>query len=97
MVSLVKVEDVLEKLLPDGVSCCVVEVPDHLKGAKIVAALTQNIDERETLRKMSESLPNIALPKQFVVMEELPKMGSGKIDFRRVTDIVRSIVQTKKP
>ena len=97
MGSLVKVEDVLEKLLPDGVSCCVVEVPDHLKGAKIVAAVTSKIDEREILRKMSEGLPNIALPKQFVVMEELPKMGSGKIDFRRVTDVVREMVQGKKP
>ncbi len=96
MVSLVKVEDVLEKLLPDGASCCVVEVPDHLKGAKIVAAVTTAIDEKETIRKMSDKLPNIALPKQFVQVEELPKMGSGKIDFRKVTDIVREIVQKKR-
>ncbi|MEK6649653.1 MAG: AMP-binding protein [Bacteroidota bacterium] len=96
MVSLVKVEDVLEKLLPDGVTCCVVEVPDQLKGAKIVAAVTQKLDEKEILRKMSDALPNIALPKQFVVIEELPKMGSGKIDFRRVTDIVREQVQSKR-
>jgi acyl-[acyl-carrier-protein]-phospholipid O-acyltransferase/long-chain-fatty-acid--[acyl-carrier-protein] ligase len=96
MVSLVKVEDVLEKLLPDGASCCVVEVPDHMKGAKIVAAVTHPIDEKETLRKMSDKLPNIALPKQFVQIEELPKMGSGKIDFRRVTDLVREIVQGKR-
>lgn len=96
MVSLVKVEDVLEKFLPDGVTCCVVEVPDQHKGAKIVAAVTQKIDEKEALRKMGDALPNIALPKQFVVIEELPKMGSGKIDFRRVTDIVREIVQSKR-
>ena len=89
MVSLVKVEDVLEKLLPEGTACCVVEVPDHLKGAKIVAAVTRRIDERDVTKKMSSSLPNIALPKQFVVIEELPKMGSGKIDFRKVTDMVR--------
>ncbi|MCU0453663.1 MAG: AMP-binding protein [Bacteroidetes bacterium] len=96
MVSLVKVEDVLEKLLPDGASCCVVEVPDHLRGAKIVAAVTHPIEEKEVLRKMSEKLPNIALPKQFVQIEELPKMGSGKIDFRKVTDLVREIVQAKR-
>ena len=89
MVSLVKVEDVLEKLLPEGTACCVVEVPDHLKGAKIVAAVTRRIDERDVTKKMSSSLPNIALPKQFVVIEELPKMGSGKIDFRKVTEMVR--------
>ncbi len=88
MVSLVSVENVLEKLLEENVSCCVVELPDALKGARIVAVVTREIDERKTLKQMAEHLPNIALPKQFVVMEELPKMGSGKIDFRSVTDMV---------
>ena len=46
MVSLVKVEDVLEKLLPPDVECCVVEVPDALRGARIVAAVTRPIDEK---------------------------------------------------
>jgi len=96
MVSLIKVEDVLEKFLPKDVLCCVVEIPDHLKGAKIVAAVTQQIDERAILTKMSDHLPNIALPKQFIVLEELPKMASGKIDFRTITDTVRDIVQRKE-
>ncbi len=95
MVSLVKVEDTLEKLLPENVLCCVVELPDHIKGARIIAAVTRKLDERETLRMMSAHLPNIALPRQFVVIEELPKMGSGKIDFRKVTDMVRDMVQAR--
>lgn len=89
MVSLVKVENVLEKYLPEDVSCCVVEVPDALKGAKIVAVISKPVDEKKILRSLAEELPNIALPKQFVVFEELPKMGSGKIDFRTVTDMVQ--------
>jgi len=93
MVSLVKVEDVLDKLLPKDASCCVVEVPDHIKGAKIVAAVTQKLDEKTILRSMSDQLPNIALPKQFVVIEELPKMASGKIDFRTITNMVRDMLK----
>lgn len=89
MVSLIRVENVLERLLPSGVECCVVEVPDPLKGAKIIAVVTQPIDEKEIVKRMAEELPQIALPKQFVVMNELPKMGSGKIDFRRITDLVQ--------
>lgn len=92
MVSLIRVENVLEHLLPDDISCCVVEVPDSVRGAKIVAAVTRKIDEKATLKKMSEELPNIALPKHFVVVEDLPKMGSGKIDFRRITDMVRDML-----
>jgi acyl-[acyl-carrier-protein]-phospholipid O-acyltransferase/long-chain-fatty-acid--[acyl-carrier-protein] ligase len=93
MVSLIRVENVLEHLLPDDIACCVVEVPDSVRGAKIVVAVTQKIDEKAILKKMAEELPNIALPKNFVVFDELPKMGSGKIDFRRITDMVRDTLQ----
>ncbi len=93
MVSLVKVENVMEKFLPEGASCCVVEVPDVHKGARIVAAVTQKIDERKMLKQMAVDLPNIALPKQIVVIEELPKMGSGKIDFRSTTELVTGLVK----
>lgn len=92
MVSLAKVEDILEKFLPDDVSCCVVETPDALKGARIVAAVTQEIDEKDLLKRMSEHLPKIALPRKFIVINELPRMGSGKIDFRAVTDIVHDLL-----
>ena len=96
MVSLIRVENTLEKYLPDDVLCCVVEVPDAIKGARIVAAVTQEIDEKKTLKKMADDLPKIALPKIFVVIEDLPKMGSGKIDFRTVTNIVMQELQTEK-
>jgi acyl-[acyl-carrier-protein]-phospholipid O-acyltransferase/long-chain-fatty-acid--[acyl-carrier-protein] ligase len=95
MVSLIKVEDVLEKLLPTDVECCVVEVPDPLRGARIVAAVTQKIDEKTVLKKMSAQLPNISMPNKFVVIPEMPKTGSGKIDFRAITERVRDIVQGK--
>ena len=89
MVSLVKVESVLTEILPSEADCCIVEVPDFLKGAKIVAVVTEKVNEQEILPKMAENLPNIALPKQFYLMEELPKMGSGKVNFRKVTEIVK--------
>jgi acyl-[acyl-carrier-protein]-phospholipid O-acyltransferase/long-chain-fatty-acid--[acyl-carrier-protein] ligase len=89
MVSLVRVETVLLSLLPAGDDCCVVEVPDSLKGARIVAALTKPVNEKKLLKAMAEELPTIALPKQFMVLDEFPKMGSGKIDFRTITELVR--------
>jgi acyl-[acyl-carrier-protein]-phospholipid O-acyltransferase/long-chain-fatty-acid--[acyl-carrier-protein] ligase len=95
MVSLIKVEDVLEKLLPPDVECCVVEIPDPLRGARIVAAVTQQVDDKAILGEMADELPKIALPSRFVVLNEFPKMGSGKIDFRTITDMVRDIVLGK--
>ncbi len=94
MVSLVRVETEMLKFLPEGIDCCVVEVPDSLKGAKIVAAVTQPVSERKLLKAMAAELPAIALPKQFVVLGDFPKMGSGKIDFRTITELVRRQLQS---
>lgn len=92
MISLVRVENALEKYLPQDVLCCVVEIPDPVKGARIIAVVTEEVDEKAMLKKMAEDLPNIALPKKFHIMSELPKMGSGKIDFRSITDAVRNTI-----
>ncbi len=92
MVSLVKVENTLEKFLPMGVQCCIVEVSDEKKGASIIATVSIEVNKAEILKKMGDELPNIALPKQFVVIKDLPMMSTGKIDFRSVTRIVQEII-----
>jgi acyl-[acyl-carrier-protein]-phospholipid O-acyltransferase/long-chain-fatty-acid--[acyl-carrier-protein] ligase len=96
MVSLVAVEEALGRVLPATVECCVVEVPDAVKGARIIAVVTREIDRKEVLKRLSQTLPNIALPRHFVVVEELPKMGSGKVDFRTTTEIVKELSHSKQ-
>ena len=95
MVSLVKIEGILEKFLPEDSHCCVVEIPDAMKGARIVAVTTTPLDEQEVLTGMSEHLSNIALPKIFLTWESLPKMGSGKIDFRTISEMAREQLTRK--
>lgn len=95
MVSMVKVEHVLSEILPHDIDCCVVEVPDFLKGAKIVATTTQPVESKKILKAMAKELPNLALPREFLVIEELPKMGSGKVDFRKVTELVKTLLADK--
>ena len=93
MVSLVKVENVLEKYLHEGVACCVVEISDEKKGSYIVATVSKEVNKTEILRKMMADLPIIALPRQFIVIEQLPMMATGKIDFRSVTKMVQEIMK----
>lgn len=95
MVSLIKIEDVLEKFLPEDSHCCVVEIPDAMKGARIVAVVTAKIEEKAVLKQMAKQLPAIALPKIFLVWESLPKMGSGKIDFRVISEMAREQLTRK--
>jgi acyl-[acyl-carrier-protein]-phospholipid O-acyltransferase/long-chain-fatty-acid--[acyl-carrier-protein] ligase len=93
MVSLTHVEEVLDRLLPTDTSCCVVEVPDATRGSTIIAAVTRPIDQRGILQQMAKELPTIALPKRFVVLEDLPRMASGKTDFKRITEHVQEITK----
>jgi len=95
MVSLVKIEDILEKFLPEESHCCVVEIPDAKKGARIVGVVTTPLDEKVVLKQMAAHLPPISLPKIFLVWESLPKMGSGKIDFRTISEMAREQLSRK--
>ncbi len=97
MVSLVKVEDVLNKLLPENVVCCVVDVPNPTKGSDIVAALTTaEIDFKKIKKLMAKELPAIAIPKESHVIENIPMMGTGKVNFREVERICRDYLGNGK-
>ena len=93
MVSLVRIESELVKHLTEDQECCVVDVPDARKGAMIVVAMTAEHDPKELNRKLAKNLPAISLPKRYLVFEDLPKMGSGKIDFRTTTEMVKSALR----
>ena len=62
-----------------------VELPDTVKGARIVAVTTVPLNEKEVMQKLTAELPPLFLPKKFVVLPDIPKMGSGKVDFRTTT------------
>jgi acyl-coenzyme A synthetase/AMP-(fatty) acid ligase len=42
---------------------------------------------------MMSELPVIALPREFIVIKDLPMMSTGKIDFRSVTKMVQEIIR----
>ncbi len=84
MVSLPKVESEIDKLVEDDTEICVVGIADEIKGVKLVCVSTHELDQREMIKKLRHSLPPIALPKIFIKFDELPKMGSGKVDFRSI-------------
>jgi acyl-[acyl-carrier-protein]-phospholipid O-acyltransferase/long-chain-fatty-acid--[acyl-carrier-protein] ligase len=96
MVSLVKVEEVLSRLLPEDVICCVVDVPNMTKGADVVAAVANgNFDKHKILKELQKELPAIAIPKQFYVIENIPMMASGKVNFREVEKTCRELANGK--
>ncbi|MGM0443066.1 MAG: AMP-binding protein [Fibrobacterota bacterium] len=93
MVSLVAVESELDALLSEESTCCVVDIPDPRKGALIAAAVTEKVNKRRIKRDLRRTLPSIAIPSEYIFMEELPLMASGKVDFRAVTRQCRQILK----
>lgn len=95
MISLVMVEETLNEITPDDIECCAVELPDSKRGSRIVAATTKDIDQSDIQKKLANELPNLALPKAYVVVPEFPRMGSGKTDFRTLTEKVRALLKNE--
>ena len=51
----------------------------------ILEKIMKNIGAAE---KLASELPRIAVPDRFIQFDQLPRMGSGKVDFRDTTDLV---------
>jgi acyl-[acyl-carrier-protein]-phospholipid O-acyltransferase / long-chain-fatty-acid--[acyl-carrier-protein] ligase len=92
MVAHIKIEEKLQELAESAEKIFVVTgVPDGKKGERLVVLHTLAPDAlRPVLEKLSSSgLPNLWIPRanQFFQIEELPHLGSGKLDLRRVHEV----------
>jgi len=68
-----------------------VAVSDPHKGERIVLVTTNAHLDRSQLATQAKamSLPEIALPKSFVLVESLPLLGSGKLDLVALANLVK--------
>ena len=93
MVSLTAVEAALAGAFPQhGEDCAVAVVarPDADKGEQLVAATNKaelSADEiREAITKAG--LPNLAVPREIKVLDEIPVLGSGKTNYPELSKLV---------
>ena len=101
MVPHIKIEEQLHELA--GVTdqhFVVTSVPDGKKGERLVVLHTLAPDElRPVLERLGESgLPNLWIPRpnQFFAVEELPHLGTGKLDLRRVKEMALDFSPAEK-
>ena len=77
----------VEKALREFVSkpefeTVVVSLPDAKKGERLVALVTMGIDAHAMRNGLSASgLNSLAFPSRYLLVGEIPKLGSGKTDF----------------
>jgi acyl-[acyl-carrier-protein]-phospholipid O-acyltransferase/long-chain-fatty-acid--[acyl-carrier-protein] ligase len=89
MVPHIKIEDHLHDLAGATEQCfAVTGVPDGQKGERLVVLHTLSIEElAATLEKLPQAgLPSLWTPRpnQFFQVDELPHLGTGKLDLRRI-------------
>ena len=92
MVPHIRIEEKLHELLEaDGQALAVTAIPDEKKGERLVVIHTLREDLlRECLEKLAKTdLPALWKPRpdQFLFVEKLPYLGTGKLDLRKLREI----------
>ncbi|NVJ52504.1 MAG: MFS transporter [Campylobacteraceae bacterium] len=95
MISLGAVEQNIEKLITnDEIEFIATTKADEKKGEKIIL-LISNIKEEELakLKKdvIEKSDNNLMIPSLYKIVDEIPKLGSGKLDFKKAKNIVEEL------
>jgi acyl-[acyl-carrier-protein]-phospholipid O-acyltransferase / long-chain-fatty-acid--[acyl-carrier-protein] ligase len=97
MVSLLAVEALASELWPKAMSG-VIAVPDPRKGERLILATTQSDGARDAfLRHAKERhASDMAVPSEVMILDRMPLLGTGKIDYPALTEIVKQRAR-KKP
>lgn len=91
MISLAKIELWLETLWPDN-QHCVCAVSSERKGEKLVLLTDKLAADRHTLRQhiLAAGGVEIMLPDEILYLQELPRLGNGKLDYTSLQKIATS-------
>lgn len=91
MISLTFVELMLDKLWPEAMHA-VVTIPDEKKGEQLVLVTTrQNADKSEIIRyAKANGISELVAPKLIHVIDKLPVLGSGKVDYVAISQLLKN-------
>jgi acyl-[acyl-carrier-protein]-phospholipid O-acyltransferase/long-chain-fatty-acid--[acyl-carrier-protein] ligase len=90
MVSLAAVEALAGELWPDALSGATT-IPDLRKGERLILVTTFKTPSRSDFIAFARSkgASEMMIPAEFIVLEKMPLLGSGKVDNLAVTKLVR--------
>ncbi len=90
MVSLGAIETAISPLLPEDVETAATAIRDSQKGERVVLLYAGNITE-EKLRELIDAsgLSRLMRPSEYVKVDAIPKLGSGKSDFSASKQLAR--------
>ncbi|WP_456394183.1 acyl-[ACP]--phospholipid O-acyltransferase [Nitratifractor sp.] len=93
MISLGEVEERLRQLFGDEIELLAVALPDEKKGERIILLYSGALPpETVSERIKSSSIPPILQPALLYRLDTLPKLASGKADFKGAKTLARELV-----
>lgn len=87
MVSLAVAENIAASVWPEG-QHAVVAIADPKKGEQLVLVTDVANADRQRMVQTVKGIGEINLPKHIIAIDQIPLMGSGKVDYPAVTDLV---------
>ncbi|HLA39924.1 MAG TPA: hypothetical protein VJ417_08005, partial [Candidatus Glassbacteria bacterium] len=89
MISLTAVEELVRRALAEPeLELAAVNLPDEKKGEKIVLLAEKEIDGAGLIQTLSAAGNNpLSFPTEIRVVDRIPKLGSGKTDFRAAKEL----------
>ena len=92
MISLAAVEGMVAGLWP-GFNHVVMNMPDARKGEQLVLVTDKPGADRQSLQAQAKSdgLPELWVPRHILIVDAIPVLASGKVDFMATTDMVKSL------
>jgi len=93
MVSLTAVENQVRKALQQPeLEVIAVNRPDSKKGEKVICLIVTDLDTSEIKQQLIDHDTNpLMIPSQFIAIEEVPVLGSGKINFHQAKLLVEEL------
>jgi long-chain acyl-CoA synthetase len=85
-----EIEEILYKR-PEVGECSIIGIPDKEYGERVTACIVlkqknQSLDPMETKSFLKEHLASFKVPKEFIILDSLPKTSTGKILKRELKD-----------
>jgi acyl-[acyl-carrier-protein]-phospholipid O-acyltransferase/long-chain-fatty-acid--[acyl-carrier-protein] ligase len=93
MVSLTAVEQLASKAWP-GALHAAVSIPDSKKGEQILLLTTQKNAVLQDIEAVAEGVAKIALPRKIFIVDAIPVMATGKVNYPAVTDLAYRIIES---
>jgi len=97
MVSHESVEDAISKLLSldghtnDDIICAVTGIADESKGECLVLLAVRKVDPKWlAIQLRKEGFPNLWIPKIIKKVDEIPVLGTGKLNLRKIQELAKS-------